>query len=184
MGQAIIPNQAFSADTAEDILSPPLRVLECRVYHGPHLYSHTPMIRIQVDLGALEEWPTNRMPGFSNKLLAHLPRLEQHTCSTGEPGGFISRLREGTWIGHVIEHVAIELQFMVGICVTRGKTRSVRNKPGYYDIMYAYQYEEPGLAAGRLALDLVSSLLNYPFNRFRDLDKVYKVITDSAFDLE
>src|SRR4051812_30791815 len=123
MGQALTSQQYSSGSGYEEWLSPALQVVECRVYRGPHLYSHTPMIRIQVDLGALEEWPTNRLPNFSEKLLAHLPGLTRHTCSTGKPGGFVLRLKEGTWMGHVIEHVAIELQSMVGICVTRGKTR-------------------------------------------------------------
>src|SRR4051812_24060420 len=119
MGQLITSSQNYSADTSEERLSPPLRVLECRVYRGPHPYSQMPMIRIQVDLGALEEWPTNRFPAFSQKLLAHLPGLQQHTCSTGKPGGFVMRLKEGTWMGHVIEHVAIELQVAAGMAVTR-----------------------------------------------------------------
>jgi len=161
-----------------------LEVQECRVYKGPHLYSHIPMIRIQVNLGILEEWPTNKFSYFTSKLLEKLPGLSQHTCSTGKIGGFVSRLKEGTWMGHVIEHVTIELQSMADIAVTRGKTRSVKGKRGYYNIMYSYIYEEAGLLAGRLALDLVASILEPPFNKFTGLEKVYDFKNKNGFDLE
>ena len=174
---------AYGSST-QDSLCPPLEVLECRVYRGPHLYSHTPMIRIQVDLGELEQFPTNKLPGFTEKLLERLPGLVQHTCSTGKIGGFVERLNNGTWLGHVIEHVSIELQSMATIPVTRGKTRSVKGKPGHYNILYSYQTEKSGLYAGRLALDLVASLLEAPLNNFKGAHKVYKWSTEGAFDLE
>lgn len=166
-----------------NLLAPPLRVLECRVYRGPHLYSHTPMIRLQVDLGLLEEWPSNRHPGFNEALLVALPGLAEHTCSLGHAGGFVERLQEGTWMGHVIEHVAIELQNMIGLRVGRGKTRSVKGKPGHYNIMYAYTQEDIGKAAGRYAMDLVAALLQPPFQRFEGLDKIADAATDGPFDL-
>src|SRR5215210_5642975 len=106
----------------------PLRVLEKGVYRGPHLYSHVPMIRLQVDLGTLEDWPSDRIPGFTDRLIALLPGLQRHGCCYGQPGGFVRRLRDGTWLGHVVEHVALELQSMVGSRVTRGKTRSVKGR--------------------------------------------------------
>jgi cyanophycin synthetase len=148
MGQAMASSGRISGNSYQGWLSPPLQVIECRVYRGPHLYSHTPMIRIQVDLGALEEWPTSRLPGFSDKLLACLPGLAQHTCSLGKPGGFASRLNEGTWMGHVIEHVALEIQAMAGMGVTRGKTRSVRNRRGQYNILYASLCRQDGHGPG------------------------------------
>jgi cyanophycin synthetase len=139
--------------------APGMRVLERSVYRGPHLYSARPMIRIQVNLGALEKWPTDRLPGFTERLLKLLPGLAGHGCSYQAPGGFVRRLEEGTWLGHVIEHIALELQTAAGAPVTRGKTRSVKNKPGAYDILYAYRDEQAGLAAGRHAIRLVASLL-------------------------
>lgn len=137
----------------------PLNVLGHTIYRGAHYYSHTPMIRIMVDLGRLEDWPTSRLQGFTDKLLAALPGLKRHRCSRGRAGGFVERLREGTWLGHVAEHVALELQCEIGTRVTRGKTRSVKGRPGVYNVMYAYDDEEVGLAAGRIALELVNSLL-------------------------
>ena len=135
------------------------KVLSHTIYRGAHYYSHTPMIRIVFDLGRLENWPTSRLQGFTDRLLALLPGLARHQCSRGYAGGFVERLREGTWLGHVAEHVALELQCEVGTRVTRGKTRSVKGRPGVYNVMYAYGDEEVGLAAGRIALELVDSLL-------------------------
>ncbi|MDB5490678.1 MAG: cyanophycin synthetase [Micavibrio sp.] len=136
-----------------------MAVLKKAVFRGPHYYSRTPMIQITIDLGILEDWPTDKIPGFSDRLLALLPGLKEHGCSYGEAGGFIRRLHEGTWLGHVIEHVAIQLQTEIGIEVSRGKTRSVKGKPGVYHIMYEYETERVGLLAGEIALQLVNSLL-------------------------
>ena len=131
------------------------------VYQGPSLYAHFPVIRLVLDLGALEAWPTVRLgPDFVDRLVERLPGLREHGCSYGEPGGFLRRMTEdeGTWLGHVLEHVAIELQNMAGEHVTFGKTRST-GTPGEYDVVYEYEQEQVGLEAGRLARDLLSSLL-------------------------
>lgn len=136
-----------------------MKILEKAVYRGPHLFSATPMIRLQLDLGSLEAWPTDRLPQFPERLLEALPSLKNHGCSLRRPGGFEERLREGTWLGHVAEHIALELQTLAGTPVTRGKTRSARGRPGVYNVLYAYEYEEVGLRAGLHALRLVDSLL-------------------------
>lgn len=170
--------------TFEEFMSPPLTIIECRIYRGPNLYSQKPMIRIQADIGALEEWPTNRLPGFTEKLLELLPSLSEHTCSFGKPGGFVLRLKEGTWMGHVIEHVAIELQVLAGMDVTRGKTRSVKGKERHYNIMYSYIHEEAGLCAGRIALDLVASLLKPPFTPFEGVKKVHSFECKNGLNID
>src|SRR5690606_26628466 len=94
-------------------------------------------------------------------LVTALPGLAEHGCSYREPGGFLRRMREdqGTWIGHVLEHVAIELQNIAGEDVTFGKTRSVDDRPGVYTVVYEYVQREEGIAAGNLALRLIASLL-------------------------
>ena len=96
------------------------------MYRGPSIFAGVPMVRVTVDLGDLESYPTDRLPGFPDRLLEALPGLALHHCSTGYPGGFAERLTTGTWIGHVIEHVALELQTVAGSPAGRGKTRSVR----------------------------------------------------------
>src|SRR3954469_8900384 len=161
----------MQVDTAR-LCPHPMQVLACRVYRGPHLYSHSPMIQIQLDLGDLENWPTDRLEGFPESLTTALPGLFRHGCSYGEPGGFVRRMKEGTWLGHVIEHVALELQTHVGMGVSRGKTRSVKGRPGVYNVMYCYADENVGLAAGRLALELVDSLLPKDLQGVQELNEV------------
>ncbi len=138
-----------------------MRILDRSVYVGPSLYAHFPVIRLDLDLGPLEAWPTGRLGnGFIDELAAALPGLAEHGCSYKEPGGFLRRMREdeGTWLGHVLEHVAIELQNMAGEEVTFGKTRSA-DAPGVYTVVYEYAQRDEGIAAGELGLRLLSSLL-------------------------
>ena len=139
-----------------------MRILERSVYVGPSLYAHFPVIKLELDLEALEDWPTGRLgSAFVDGLVAALPGLAEHGCSYREPGGFLRRMREGegTWLGHVLEHVAIELQNIAGEDVTFGKTRSVDGRTGIYTVVYEYAQREEGIAAGDLALILLSSLL-------------------------
>jgi cyanophycin synthetase len=164
------------------LIAPPAAVTEVGVYRGPHYYSHTPMVRIQLDLGRLEEWPTNLIPGFTDALLARLPGVARHGCSLRVRGGFEKRLRDGTWLGHVAEHVALELQTLAGSRATRGKTRSVKGRPGVYNVMFAYNEEKVGLMAGRAALELIDSLLPPDLQGMEGLDRVYPAA--DAFDLD
>ena len=140
-----------------------MRILERSVYVGPSLYAHFPVIRLELDLGHLEGWPTAKLgEGFIQGLIDALPGLNEHGCSYREAGGFVRRLREdeGTWLGHVLEHVAIELQNVAGEHVTFGKTRSVsEDRPGVYTVIYEYAQKEEGIAAGELAIKLLVSLL-------------------------
>jgi cyanophycin synthetase len=101
-----------------------------------------------------------------------MPGLAQHGCSYGEPGGFVRRLQEGTWLGHVVEHVALELQCLAGADVTRGKTRSEPGRRGIYNVLYTYHDETVGLLAGRFALQLVASLLPAEFRHIEGLEIV------------
>ncbi len=138
-----------------------MKILETSVYLGPSLYARFPVIRLTIDLGALEEWPTARLGSkFIDPLLEALPGLLEHGCSYGEPGGFVRRLKEdeGTWLGHVLEHCAIEIQRVAGGNVTFGKTRST-GEPRRYHVVYRYEEHEIGLEAGRLAMRLLHSLL-------------------------
>src|SRR5262245_55080018 len=136
-----------------------MKLLDSSVYLGPSIYAHFPVIRLTLDLGALEEWPSMKLgQPFVDALLDALPGLREHGCSYGEPGGFVRRLteNEGTWLGHVLEHVAIELQNEAGSRVTFGKTRQA-DSPGQYYVVYQYEQAEVGLEAGRLALALLHS---------------------------
>lgn len=150
----------------------PIRVIERAVYRGPNLFSRAPMVRVQLDLGALRDRPTTTLPGFTDALLARLPGLARHGCSYGQPGGFARRLSGGTWIGHVVEHVALELQTIAGLAATRGKTRSVPGHPGRYNVLFTYQDEALAIAAGREALALVAGLLPPDLAGVDGLDRI------------
>jgi cyanophycin synthetase len=119
-----------------------MKITEQRVFRGPSIYAHFPVMRLTVDLGALEDHPTARLPAFNDRLLAALPTLKLHTCSYGVEGGFVRRLTEdgGTWLGHVLEHVAIELQQLTGAKVSFGKTRNAGGR-GIYHVVYEFEEE-------------------------------------------
>ncbi len=138
-----------------------MKILSTNVYVGPNQYAHFPVIRHIIDLGELEKWPTGKLgASFNDRLVEWLPGLADHGCSYGEAGGFLRRLREdeGTWLGHVMEHVAIELQNVAGSPVTFGKTRSTGD-PGQYYMVFQYHDAEVGREASRLALDILHRLL-------------------------
>ncbi len=153
-----------------------MRILDSRTYVGPNLYANFPVIRLTIDLGPLEDHPSARIPGFVDALLAAVPSLAEHGCSYREPGGLVRRMREddGTWLGHVLEHVAIELQNVCGSQVTFGKTRGT-GEHGHYHVVYEYEDAWVGERAGELALQLVHSLLP------EDLRGDYAVAEDFEF---
>lgn len=139
-----------------------MRIVSTNVYVGPNIFAHFRVIRHVLDLGELEQWPTGRLgEAFIEPLLTVLPGLHEHGCSYREPGGFVRRLREdeGTWLGHVMEHVAIELQNVAGSPVTYGRTRSIDGQPGHYNVVFEYKDEAVGREASALALKLLLSLL-------------------------
>jgi len=139
-----------------------MKIESTNVYVGPNLFARFPVIRHVLDLGVLEEWPTGRLgEDFVAPLLEFLPGLHEHGCSYREPGGFVRRLREdeGTWLGHVMEHVAIELQNVAGSNVTFGRTRSIDGQPGKYNMVFQYKDATVGREASDLALNLIHSLL-------------------------
>lgn len=138
-----------------------MRILNRSVFVGPSLYAHFPIIYLEIDLGALEAWPTGKLgTAYVMKLIDALPNLKEHGCSYRVEGGLIRRMLEGegTWLGHVFEHVAIELQNIAGEDVSFGKTRST-NRPGVYTVVYEYAQRDEGIEAGELALKLLCSLL-------------------------
>ena len=136
-----------------------LAIIETRVYRGANVWSYDKAIHLVVDLGVLEEYPTNTLPDFTDHLLEALPGLREHSCSRGRRGGFVERLHEGTWLGHVAEHAALALQQVVGHDIRRGKTRQVKGHKGRYNIVFGYVDEQVGLEAARLAVRLVNHLV-------------------------
>lgn len=125
---------------------------------GPNLYSFRPTICIELDIEGLEKRPSNTIPGFTDRLLEILPSLHTHTCSRGYAGGFVERLREGTWMGHILEHMALEIQHLAGIKVKRGKTITSERK-GIYFVTFDYLEPKSGLYAFESALEIVQAIL-------------------------
>lgn len=138
-----------------------MKIISTNVFVGPNVWASFPVIRHVVDLGILEEWPSAKIgQDYVDALVEALPGLHEHGCSYREPGGFVRRLREddGTWLGHVMEHCALEIQGVAGSDVTFGRTRST-GEPGCYNMVYAYGQRNVGLEAGQMALRLLMHLL-------------------------
>jgi len=133
-----------------------MKILELRALRGPNRYSRYPAIFLLLDIEDLEEKPSDELPGFTDRLLALLPSLDSHGCSLGRPGGFIERLHRGTFAGHVVEHVALELQCLASMEVGFGKTHNTRQR-GVYSVVYRYRVESVGLQAGRDAVAIVEA---------------------------
>ncbi|GAB5535522.1 MAG: cyanophycin synthetase [Rubricoccaceae bacterium] len=138
-----------------------MEILTTNVYVGPNQYARFPVIRHTIDLGILEDYPTAKLDGFVDRLLEALPGLHEHGCSYREPGGFVRRMTEdeGTWLGHVWEHVALEIQSLAGHDVTFGRTRMTNRREGEYDMVYEYKNRDVGLTGGDLARRLILEIL-------------------------
>jgi cyanophycin synthetase len=165
--------------------APTLRILETRILRGPNYWAREPVVRLLVDLGVLEQYPTNKLPNFTDALVALLPTLEDHACSLGRRGGFITRLRDGTWVGHVAEHIALEFQNLAGTDVRHGKTRAA-GPVGQYNCIYEYREEQVGLEAGRMAVHLVNHLVapddpGVFFDFAPELERLIRVAERQAF---
>ncbi|HUQ43652.1 MAG TPA: acetate--CoA ligase family protein, partial [Candidatus Limnocylindria bacterium] len=144
--------------TATGGLQPDLRILDTRVLRGPNYWSQKPVVKMHVDLGVLEQFPSSKIAGFNDGLLAWMPSLQDHACSLNRRGGFVTRLKDGTWMGHVSEHIALELQNLAGTDVRHGKTRSA-GETGQYNVIYEFREEAVGIEAGKLAVRIVNHLV-------------------------
>ncbi|MDR2903193.1 MAG: cyanophycin synthetase [Clostridiales bacterium] len=117
-----------------------LKIKDIHIYRGRNVISHRPVMKMTVDIGALDETPTKDIPGFNEKLLKAFPGLKKHTCGLGYAGGFLDRLTEGTYIGHVLEHTILDIQSTLGFEAKYGKTRLLQ-APSLYDLAYEYENE-------------------------------------------
>ncbi len=135
-----------------------MKILETRTYVGPNIHSYRTVIAMQLDLEGAAETPSTQIPGLVEELLRIAPGLQTHECSKGVPGGFVQRLREGTYMAHVAEHLALELQNAVGCQVSFGRAREL-SEPGRSRIVFEYEVAEVGKAAGRTAVQIINLLL-------------------------
>ncbi len=134
-----------------------MKILESRFFEGRNIWSMHPVLQARLYLGSREQVPTSEMPGFTEALTALLPGLAQHSCSRGYPGGFLERLGEGTYPGHVVEHVALELQSSAGFPVSYGKTLG-GTIPDTWDLVISCRTPELGAAALETAVKLVTAV--------------------------
>ena len=118
-----------------------IELLRINYLRGPNIWTYRPVLEVWLDLGGLEDFPTNLLPGFNDRLVTLLPALLEHTCGVGEPGGFLERLREGTWTGHVLEHVVIELLNLADMPTGFGQTRST-SRTGVYRMVFRARDEQ------------------------------------------
>ncbi len=136
-----------------------IQLLRMNHLQGPSIWTYHRAVEAVVDIGALEDCPSNTLPGFTDRLLAWLPGLHEHHCGLGYTGGFVERLRDGTWPGHIMEHVSIELQNLAGMKSGFGKARSTDQR-GVYKVVIRTGQDEVGRQALLSALDLVMAAIN------------------------
>ncbi|HEX8709299.1 MAG TPA: cyanophycin synthetase [Pyrinomonadaceae bacterium] len=153
-----------------------MRVDKIRTLAGPNIYNHKPVLVMRLDLGQLAETESSQVPGFNERLLALLPGLQEHHCSKGRPGGFIERLADGTYFGHTVEHVALELSEMAGVPVYYGKTLYA-DEPGYYNVVVAYKAERGMRFLLGVAVELVDALVgDEPYPLAEKLEEARRLI--------
>jgi cyanophycin synthetase len=138
-----------------------MEILEIRTLRGPNYWSGywKKLIVMRLDIGEFEKNPSDKLPDFYDRMVNLMPTLEKHGCSYGEEGGFLRRVQEGTWAGHIVEHFALELQTLAGMDTGYGRTRETGEK-GIYNVVFSYHEEEVGRYAGRAAVNLFEGLAN------------------------
>jgi cyanophycin synthetase len=147
-----------------------MRIREINAMRGPNYWSvrRHKLIVMVLDLEEMEELPSNKIPGFRDRLEKMFPSMYEHRCSVGKPGGFFQRVDEGTWMGHIIEHIALEIQSMAGMEVGFGRTRGYGEK-GVYNVVFAYLEEEVGKYAAKESVKICQAIID---GKDYDLDSV------------
>lgn len=138
-----------------------MKIEEIKVLRGPNYWSirRSKLIQMKLNLEELEDRPTDSIDGFSERLEKQFPSMFSHRCSVGEPGGFFQRVREGTWMGHVIEHIALEIQTLAGMDTGFGRTRGT-GKHGEYYVVFSYMEEDAGVYAAKAAVRIAQALVD------------------------
>ena len=140
--------------------------------------SKTKLIHMVLDIGEYENKPSNKIPGFYERIKEHIPSLKTHRCSIGKQGGFFKRIKEGTWMGHIIEHVALELQTLAGMDTGWGRTRMVKGEEGVYNVVFNYTNKDCGKLVAKEAVKVVKSIIDGEDPNIDDIVKKLKSISD------
>lgn len=160
-----------------------MKITSLHAYQGRNIYSHKPVIKMNIELEGYYNTATKDIEGFNNDLIGLLPGLHKHNCSKGYPGGFIERLREGTYFPHVIEHIAIELQNLLGYNIAFGRAIDGGNEKSY-DVIYSYINEYAGIESGKLAMELIYSIIEKNvFDLQKELMEIKKVCIKQDFGI-
>jgi cyanophycin synthetase len=155
-----------------------ITIRDTRFLRGPNLFAYMRVMQVVMDIGPYEDRPSSSFPGFTERLVTWLPGLAKHKCSVGRPGGFIERLRRGTYLGHICEHITLELQEMVGFSVAFGRARGT-GEPDVYNVVISYEEEEPARAAFATALRLtLAAMHDEPFDIQAELEALQEVADD------
>ena len=158
----------------------PIQILHTNHLRGPSIWTYHQAVEVLIDIGALEDCPSHTLPGFTDRLLDWLPGLHEHHCGLGYRGGFVERLRDGTWPGHIMEHVSIELQNLAGLPSAFGKARSTDQR-GVYKVVVRTGQKEVGIQALNDARDLVMAAINdEPFDVAKCVDHLKFLIEQHA----
>lgn len=156
-----------------------LKIYDFFIFQGRNIYSHRPVMKIVVDIGKYSQIPTKDIDGFNERLLEAFPGLKTNCCGLGYEGGFLERLNTGTYLAHVLEHVVLEMQFMLGYDVKYGKTRVVK-EPSIYYLVYEYENEVCGLECGKAAVFILNCFLNGEDITIEDFMEYLKKISIDA----
>lgn len=137
-----------------------MKILKIQALRGPNLWSvqRKKLIQMRLDLEEMEQFPTNKIEGFRERIEAMFPTMIEHRCSEGVRGGFFSRIERGTWMGHVIEHIALEIQTLAGMETGFGRTRETKT-PGVYNVVFSYTEESVGMFAAESAVAIAEALI-------------------------
>jgi cyanophycin synthetase len=157
-----------------------MKILDIKVMKGPNYWSNVrhKLIVMRLDLEDMEQKPTNKIPGFGERLEKMFPTMFEHRCSEGAPGGFFSRVKHGTWMGHVIEHIALEIQTLAGMDCGFGRTRQT-STPGVYHVVFSYFEEKAGIFAARSAVAVAEALINNTeYDLAADIQKLREIRED------
>jgi cyanophycin synthetase len=158
-----------------------MRILEIKILKGPNYWSvrRSKLIQVKLDLEEMEHKPTNTISGFRERLQLMFPSMYEHRCSVGQPGGFFQRVDEGTWMGHVIEHVALELQTLAGMNCGFGRTRGT-GVVGEYYVVFTYMEEDAGVYAAKAAVRITEALASgLPYNLEEDIQRLREIREDT-----
>ena len=154
-----------------------MRIVEIKVMRGPNYWSvrRGKLIQMKLDLEDLENFPTNKIDGFKERIQSAMPSLYTHRCSELVPGGFLMRVEEGTWMGHVVEHVALELQTLAGMDCGFGRTRGT-GKEGEYFVVFDYLEEDAGVFAAKAAVRFTQAIIdNVPYDYSEDIQEMREI---------